>query len=58
MTEIFKANIGSPPELMDDIFEFVKKPYFMQKNRNLGQRIQMTKYDIETEKHGIEPFSK
>ena len=43
---------------MNYIFEFIEKPYSLRKIRNSGQRIQTTIYGIETEKYGIESFSK
>ena len=31
-TEIFKVKIGLSPDLMNDIFEFIEKPYSVQIN--------------------------
>ena len=32
MNDIFKVKIGLSPELMNDIFEFIEKPYSLQIN--------------------------
>ena len=56
MAEIFIIKISLLLELTSDIFEFIEKPYSRQRNSQF--RIQTTKYEMETEKYIIEPYSK
>ena len=49
VTEIFKVKNGLSPELMNDVFEFIKKPYSLQTTSHFRSRkIRTTKYGIET----------
>ena len=48
-TEIFKVKNGLSPELMNDVFEFIEKPYFLRKTSHFWSRkIRTSKYGIET----------
>ena len=49
VTEIFKVKSGLSPGLMNDVFEFIKKPYSLWTNSHFSSRkIRTTKYAIET----------
>ena len=49
VTEIFKVKNGLPPELMNDVFEFIKTPYSLRTYSHFGStKIRTTKYGIET----------
>ena len=49
MTEIFKVKNSLSPELMNDVFEFIKKPYSLRTTSHFRSRkIRTTKYGIET----------
>ena len=49
MTEIFKVKNGLSPELMNDVFEFIEKPYSLRTTLHFRLRkIRTTKYGIET----------
>ena len=49
VTEIFKVKSGLSPGLMNDVFEFIKKPYSLWTNSHFSSRkIRTTKYGIET----------
>ena len=55
LRSIFKVKIGLSPELMNDNFKFIKKPYFLRINSQFRPEDQndkiwhknMEKYDIE-----------
>ena len=48
-TEIFKVKNGLSPELMNDVFEFIEKPYSLRTTSHFRSRkIHTTKYGIET----------
>ena len=49
VTEIFKVKNGLSPELMNDVFEFIEKPYSQRTTLHFRSRkIRTTKYGIET----------
>ena len=49
VTEIFKVKKGLSPELMNDVFEFMEKPYSLRTTSHFRSRkIHTTKYGIET----------
>ena len=48
VTKIFKVKNGLSPELMNDVFEFIKKQYSLQSTLHFRSR------KIRTTKHGIE----
>ena len=49
VTEIFKIKNGLSPELMNDVFEFIEKPYSLRTTSYFRSRkIRTTKYGIET----------
>ena len=49
VNEIFKVKNGLSPELMNDVFEFIKKQYSLQTTSHFRSRkIRTTKYGIET----------
>ena len=49
VTEIFKVKNGLSPELMNDVFEFIEKPYSLQTTSHFRSRkIRTTKYGIKT----------
>ena len=49
VTEIFKVKNSLSPELMNDVFEFIKKPYSLRTTSHFRSRkIRATKYGIET----------
>ena len=49
VTEIFKVKNGLSPELMNDVFEFIEKPYSLRTTSHFRLRkIRTTKYGIET----------
>ena len=49
VTEIFKVKNGLSPELMNDVFEFIEKPYSLRTTSHFRSRkIRTTKYGIET----------
>ena len=49
VTVIFKVKIGLSPELMNDVFEFMEKPYSLRTTSHFRLRkIHTTKYGIET----------
>ena len=49
MTEIFKVKGGLSPELVNDVFEFIKKPYSLWTTLHFRSRkIRTVKYGIET----------
>ena len=49
LIEIFKVKNGLSPELMNDIFEVIKKPYSLRTTSHFRSRkIHTTKYCIET----------
>ena len=50
-TEIFKSKTGASPELMNDIFHFVKRPYNLRSDYTLERRQDYTVY------HGSESLS-
>ena len=48
-TEIFKVKNGLSPEIMNDVFEFIEKPYSLRTTSHFRSRkIRTTKYGIET----------
>ena len=48
-TEIFKVKNGLSPELMNDVFEVIEKPYSLRTTSHFRSRkIRTTKYGIET----------
>ena len=48
VTEIFKVKNGLSPELMNDVFEFIEKPYSLRTTSHFRSRkIHTTKYGIE-----------
>ena len=48
MTKIFKVESGLSPELMNDVFEFIEKPYSLRTTSHFRSRkIRTTKYGIE-----------
>ena len=48
-TEIFKVKNGLSAELMNDVFEFIEKPYSLRTTSHFRSRkIRTTKYGIET----------
>ena len=51
MTEIFQVNNGSPPGLMNDVFEFIEKSY------SLGTTSHFRSRKIRTAQYGIETLS-
>ena len=49
VTEIFNIKNGSSPELMNDVFEFIEKPYSLRTTSHFrSRRIGTIKYGIET----------
>ena len=49
VTEIFKCKNGLSPELMNDVFKFIEKPYSLRTTSHFRLRkIRTTKYGIET----------
>ena len=50
-TEIFKSKIGVPPELMNDIFHFLERPYNLRSDYTLERKRDHTVY------HGSESLS-
>ena len=49
VTEIFKVKNGISPELMNNVFEFIEKPYSLRTTSHFRSRkIRTTKYGIET----------
>ena len=49
VTEIFKVKNGLSPELMNDVFEFIEKPYSLRTTSHFRSRkIGTTKYGVET----------
>ena len=49
MTENFKVKNGLSPELVNDVFEFIEKPYSLRTTSHFRSRkIRTIKYDIET----------
>ena len=49
VTEIFKVKNGLSPELMNDVFEFIEKPYSLRTTSHFRSRkIGTAKYGIET----------
>ena len=51
MTWIFKVKIGLSPDLMNNISEFIEKPYFLQINwqfRPEDPNEKLTNYSMET----------
>ena len=49
VTEIFKVKNSLSPELMNDVFEFIEKPYSLRTTSHFRSRkIRTTKYGIET----------
>ena len=49
VTEIFKVKNGFSAELMNDVFEFIEKPYSLRTTLHFRSRgIHTTKYGIET----------
>ena len=49
MTAIFKVKNELPPELMNDVFEFIEKPSSLRTTSHFRLRkIRTTKYGIET----------
>ena len=49
VTEILKVKNGLSPELMNDVFEFIEKPYSLRTTSHFKSRkILTTKYGIET----------
>ena len=49
VTEMFKAKNGLLPELMNDVFEFIEKPYSLRATSHFrSKKIRTTKYGIET----------
>ena len=58
MTEIFKAKIWLPPKLMNDIFEFIEKPYSLLINSQFRPEDPNDKiWDGNIEKYDVESFS-
>ena len=50
-TEIFKSKIGMSPELINDIFHFVERPYNLRSDYTLERKRDHTVY------HGLESLS-
>ena len=49
VTEIFKVKNGLSPEFINDIFEFIEKPYYLRTTSHFRSRkIHTTKYGTET----------
>ena len=49
VTEIFKVKNGLLPELMNEVFEFIERPYSLRTTSHFRSRkIRATKYGIET----------
>ena len=49
MTEILKVKNGLSPVLMNDVFEFIEKPYSLRIPSHIRSRkIRTTKYGMET----------
>ena len=49
VTEIFKVKNGLSPELTNDVFEFMEKPYSLRATSHFRSRtIRTTRYGIET----------
>ena len=49
VTEIFKVKNGLSPELVNDVFEFIEKPYSLRTTLHFRSRkIRTTKYGKET----------
>ena len=49
VTEIFKVKNGLSPELMNDVFEFIEKPYSLRTTSHFRScTIRTTKYGVET----------
>ena len=49
VTEILKAKTGFSPQLMNDVFGFIEKPYSLQTTLHFRSRkVRITKYGIET----------
>ena len=49
VTEIFKVKNGLSPELLNDVFEFIERPYSLRTNLHFRSRkIRTVKYGIET----------
>ena len=49
VSEIFEVKNGLSPELMNDVFEFIEKPYSLRTTSHFRSRkIRTTKYGIET----------
>ena len=49
MSKIFKVKNGLSPEPINDVFDFIKKPYSLRTNPHFRlKRIRITKYVIET----------
>ena len=59
VTEIFRVKIGLSPELMNDIFKFVEKPYSLRINSQFRPEDPNDKiWHRNIEKCDIESFSK
>ena len=49
MAEILKVKNDLSPKLMNDVFEFIEKPYSLQTTSHFRSRkIRTTKYGVET----------
>ena len=49
VTEIFKVKKNLAPALMNDVFEFIEKPYHLRENEHVkAERIHTTRYGLET----------
>ena len=51
VTEIFKVKSCLLPELKNDVFEFIEKPYSLRATSHFRSRKIRTKYDMETPSH-------
>ena len=58
MTQIFKVKTGLPPELMNDIFEFIEQPYSRQTNSLLRPNDPKDKIWHKNKKYDIESLFK
>ena len=57
VTEIFKVKNGLSSELMNDVFEFIEKPYSLRATSHFRSRkIRPTKYGIETPSYLVAKF--
>ena len=48
MTKISKVENGLPPELINDVFEFIEKPYSRNPTNNFAFQVEEGPYSRET----------